>query len=296
MSQRYIEDLAWELRRDVVKMTAHAGSGHLGGCLSSADLLATLFGREWVKKEGERYLFVLSPGHLAPLLYAVMARLGTGFLSELLTLRNFRSALQGHPVLSHNQDIFSLEGLFSGSGSLGQGLSIAAGAAKAIARQHRQDPPTFYVLLGDGELQEGQVWEAAMFAAHHGLKNLVAVVDWNGQQLDGTNADVMDLGDLPAKWRAFGWDVAEVNGHDCVAIEAALRGFAEANKPKVLLAHTVMGHGIPEIENQSLWHGKAPSATERERFLQALTTSHHALKPQLPIANGLEKQVIFTEI
>ncbi len=296
MSQRYIEDLAWELRRDVVKMTAHAGSGHLGGCLSSADLLATLFGREWVKKEGERYLFVLSPGHLAPLLYAVMARLGTGFLSELLTLRNFRSALQGHPVLSHNQDIFSLEGLFSGSGSLGQGLSIAAGAAKAIARQHRQDPPTFYALLGDGELQEGQIWEAAMFAAHHRLNNLVAVVDWNKLQLDGSNAEVMGLGDLPAKWRAFGWEVAEVDGHNCTAIDQALRTFADPTKPKVLLAHTTMGHGIPEIENQSLWHGKAPSNEEKGRFLEALDSSCQAVTPQLPIPPEVAERVILTAI
>lgn len=296
MPQKYIEALAWELRRDVVKMTAQAGSGHLGGCLSSADLLATLFGRGWVQQREERYLFILSPGHLAPLLYAVMARMGTGFLTELLSLRSFRSALQGHPALSHNEDVFSIQGLFSGSGSLGQGLSIAAGAALALARRQQKDSPTFYALLGDGELQEGQIWEAAMFAAHHRLHNLVAVVDWNKLQLDGSNAEVMGLGDLPAKWRAFGWEVAEVDGHNCTAIDQALRSFADPVKPKVLLAHTTMGHGIPEIENQSLWHGKAPSKEEKGRFLEALDSSCQGVTPQLPIPPEVAERVILTAI
>lgn len=284
-----------------MKMTSVAGSGHLGGCLSSAEILAVLFGRSFLHRHLGRYLFVLSVGHLAPLLYAVMARVGNGNdlrVRDLCLLRRFKSGLQGHPVLSHEEFIFPLRGLFCGSGSLGQGLSIAAGAAKFLTMKHEEELPV-YVLLGDGELQEGQVWEAAMFAAHHGLRNLVAIVDWNGQQLDGTNDEVMSLGDLPAKWGAFGWEVAVVDGHSCRDIDAALRGFSSTRSPKVLLAKTEMGHGIPEIANQSAWHGKVPSEMERGRFLEALDRSFAEVQSRgacLPFSPTLEPVMDSLEI
>ncbi|MGP1362562.1 MAG: transketolase [Bacteroides sp.] len=270
MEQHSIEEFAFQLRRDVVMMIAWAGSGHLGGCLSSADILATLFAGGFLTKKTIRgrevYPFILSAGHLAPLLYAALARRGEFPTEELETLREFGSHLQGHPSIGGKHHP-PTPGLFAGSGSLGQGLSIAAGAAYAL----REQGDNVFVLLGDGELQEGQIWEGAMFAAHHKLRNLVAIVDWNGQQLDGSNEEVMCLGDLPAKWRAFGWEVIEEDGHNCSALCAALQKNSE--RPKVILAHTVMGKGIPEIENQSLWHGKAPSQEECHRFLGVLQTT-----------------------
>lgn len=282
----YVEDLAHQLRCDVVKVLAAAQSGHLGGCLSSADILATLFGGQWVKKQkiGQRtvYPFVLSVGHLAPLLYSVLARMGEFQIDEQYTLRRLGSRLQGHPALGNKDTHTTPPGLFCGSGSLGQGLSIAAGLAIAYPQIK------VYALLGDGELQEGQIWEAAMFAAHNKIQNLIAIVDLNGQQLDGSTSEVLALTDLPAKWNAFGWDVAQVNGHSCTDINAALTSFVDNNKPKILLAKTRMGCGIPQIEDQSTWHGKTPSPEQLDNFLTALNDSYTAQKQnsRLPLPNN----------
>ncbi len=270
----YVEDLAYLLRSDVVKVLTKVGSGHLGGCLSSADIVATLFGRGFLKHEeiGGRtvYPFVLSVGHLAPLLYAALARMGEFPLEELWTLRQFQSRLQGHPSIGHGDDHNPTPGLFCGSGSLGQGLSIAAGMAVACPST------TVYTLLGDGELQEGQIWEAAMFAAHAKLTNLIAIVDWNGQQLDGTTTEVMNLDNLPNKWAAFGWEVQEIDGHSCQALDAALKREGQVTKPLVILAKTKMGCGIQTIENQSTWHGKTPTREQLDDFLKELQQAYTA--------------------
>lgn len=268
----YIEDLAYKLRCDMVKILTEVGSGHLGGCLSSADIIATLYGGGFLTKEEIKgrsvYPLVLSVGHLAPLLYAALARMGEFPLKELWTLRQLGSRLQGHPSIGHGHDHEATPGLFCGSGSLGQGLSIAAGMA--VARPETR----VYALLGDGELQEGQIWEAAMFAAHESLENLVAIVDVNGQQLDGPTWDVMDLLDLAAKWKAFGWEVCKVDGHSCKALAKAIGNRGKVSKPKVILAKTRMGCGIPAIEDQSSWHGKAPSREQEHDFLTALGISY----------------------
>lgn len=289
-----VEAFAYELRCDVVKMLTRAGSGHLGGCLSSADILATLFGRAFVDKVAlngrEVYPFVLSVGHLAPLYYATLARMGAFPLEELWTLRQLDTRLEGHPSIREEYDRHTggmrppLPGLLCGSGSLGQGLSIAAGVASAWQLDDAIENKIF-VLLGDGELQEGQIWEAAMFASAQKLKNLIAIVDVNGQQLDGTTKEVLDLNDLCAKWHAFGWEVETVDGHSCRAIDDALQKLlsSELAQPKILLASTEMGHGIPEIANNSAWHGRVPTETELPRFLEILETtySEKKLSPQL---------------
>lgn len=274
----YVEDLAYQLRCDVVKVLAKVGSGHLGGCLSSADIVATLFGSGFLKKENINqravYPFVLSVGHLAPLLYSALARMGEFPLEELWTLRRLGSRLQGHPSIGHGHDHEATPGLFCGSGSLGQGLSIAAGMAVA------RPATSVYALLGDGELQEGQIWEAAMFAAYESLDNLVAIVDVNGQQLDGPTWSVMNLLDIGAKWRAFGWEVYEIDGHSCEALAGAVEKRGQKPKPKVILAKTRMGCGIPAIENLSSWHGKTPSLEQVQDFLLALENSYSAIRAQ----------------
>lgn len=260
--------LAHRLRTHSVRMLAAAGSGHLGGCLSSADLLATLYGAvlnvraeepEWEARDR----FVLSIGHIAPVYYATLAERGFFPVEGLQTLRALGSPLQGHPARIHGP-----KGVDTASGSLGQGLSLGVGFALA-ARLKGLDYHS-YVLLGDGELQEGQIWEAAMTAAHYKLSNLTALVDWNGVQIDGQTAEVMCLEPLAEKWRAFGWEVLEVDGHSIGALLDAFDTRKSHQKPRVLLSRTQMGRGIKSITGDYRWHGKAPNAEEAKRFLKEL--------------------------
>ena len=265
-----LERRANDMRADIVRMIAEAGSGHPGGSLSCADLLAALYfggvlehdplNPQW---EG-RDRFILAKGHAAPALYAVLAQAGYFPREELATLRKLGSRLQGHP------DSNQVPGVEVSTGSLGQGLSVAAGAAAGLKLDGA--PQTVFALLGDGECQEGQVWEAAMFAAHRKLDNLVAIVDRNGLQIDGRTCDVCDPGDLGAKFAAFGWDVDEVDGHDLDALVAVL-GAAKAGRdgrPHAVIARTVKGKGVPFMENEAGWHGKAPNAEQAAEALAAL--------------------------
>lgn len=254
---------AARMRCDIVRMVAAAGSGHPGGSLSATDIVATLyfgtvmhydvadFGRD------DRDRFILSKGHAAPVLYAALAQAGFFEEDELLTLRKFKSRLQGHP------DSQKLPGVEVSTGSLGQGLSIASGLALGLTMNKGADAPTVFTLLGDGELQEGQVWEAAMFAAHRRLSNLVALVDNNSLQIDGNCCDVMDLGDIAAKFTAFGWHAQQVDGHDIRALhEAISQAKARKRGPEMIVAHTIKGKGVSFMEGRAGWHGKAPDADQ----------------------------------
>lgn len=258
------------LRCHIIGMTATAGSGHPGGSLSAADIIAALyFGvmRHNPRKPRwkDRDRFVLSKGHAAPVLYAALAESGY-FPRELLyDLRKCDSPLQGHP------DMAKLPGVEASTGSLGQGLSIANGMALA----GRLDGRTYrvYVLLGDGEVDEGQVWEAAMAASHYELDNVTAILDRNRQQIDGWTKDVMSLEPLADKWRAFGWHVLEADGHD---LEAILQALAEAQEvkghPTIIIAHTTKGKGASFMENNLHFHGNAPDRDQMERGLGEIRT------------------------
>ncbi|WP_370520295.1 transketolase [Enterorhabdus sp. P55] len=257
-----LEAEARSLRADIVSMIAEAGSGHPGGSLSCADILTALYLGGVMehdpadpKKEGRDW-FILAKGHAAPALYATLAHAGYLPREELKTLRKLGTRLQGHP------DCRLCPGVEVSTGSLGQGLSIAAGTAAGLALDGRAG--TVFTLLGDGECEEGQVWEAAMFAAHRGLGNLVAIVDLNGLQIDGATADVCDPGDLGAKFAAFGWDVTCVDGHDLGALVEVLGGAKRAggSRPHAVIARTVKGKGVSFMEGQAGWHGKAPNAEE----------------------------------
>ena len=257
-----LEAEARSLRADIVSMIAEAGSGHPGGSLSCADILTALYLGGVMehdpadpKKEGRDW-FILAKGHAAPALYATLAHAGYLPREELKTLRKLGTRLQGHP------DCRLCPGVEVSTGSLGQGLSIAAGTAAGLSLDGRAG--TVFTLLGDGECEEGQVWEAAMFAAHRGLGNLVAIVDLNGLQIDGATADVCDPGDLGAKFAAFGWDVTCVDGHDLGALVEVLGGAKRAggSRPHAVIARTVKGKGVSFMEGQAGWHGKAPNAEE----------------------------------
>ena len=265
-----LERRANDMRADIVRMIAEAGSGHPGGSLSCADILAALYFGGVLEHDPEnpewegRDRFILAKGHAAPALYAALAQAGYIPREELATLRKLGSRLQGHP------DSNQVPGVEVSTGSLGQGLSIAAGAAAGLRLDGA--PQTVFALLGDGECQEGQVWEAAMFAAHRKLDNLVAIVDRNGLQIDGRTCEVCDPGDLGAKFAAFGWDVDEVDGHDLDALVAVL-GAAKAGRdgrPHAVIARTVKGKGVPFMENEAGWHGKAPNAEQAAEALAAL--------------------------
>ena len=260
-----LERRANDMRADIVRMIAEAGSGHPGGSLSCADILAALYFGGVLEHDPEnpewegRDRVILAQGHAAPALYAALAQAGYIPREELATLRKLGSRLQGHP------DSNQVPGVEVTTGSLGQGLSIAAGAAAGLRLDGA--PQTVFALLGDGECQEGQVWEAAMFAAHRKLDNLVAIVDRNGLQIDGRTCDVCDPGDLGAKFAAFGWDVDEVDGHDLDALVAVL-GATKAGRDG--RPHAVMGKGVPFMENEAGWHGKAPNAEQAAEALAAL--------------------------
>ena len=267
-----LERIASQVRRDIVRMVHGAQSGHPGGSLGCADYLTAMYFR--ILKHDPSFnmdgkgedMFFLSNGHISPLWYSVLARSGYFPVDELSTFRQIGSRLQGHPATHEG-----LPGVRVASGSLGQGLSVAIGAA--LAKKLDNDDHIVYALTGDGELQEGQVWEAAMFAAHHKVDNLIVTVDWNGQQIDGANDDVISLGDLPAKWKSFGWQVLKMNGNDMQQIldvmsEAQSR--AGNGKPVVILMRTEMGKGVDFMEGTHKWHGIAPSDDQLATALQQL--------------------------
>ena len=263
-----LAQIAKTLRRHIIRMTATAGSGHPGGSLSAVEIVTALFFRalrhrpsepQWV----ERDRFILSKGHAAPLLYAALAESGYFPVEELASLRKLGSRLQGHT------DRTRTPGVEMSAGSLGQGLSFGIGTALA-ARLNSQSYRV-YVLLGGGECDEGQVWEAAMAAAHFKLDNLVAIVDHNKQQIDGWNFEVMNLEPLPDKWRSFGWEVIEVDGHDFSQILAAFEKAEQIKgRPTVIIAHTVKGKGVSFMENNLQFHGKAPTPEQAEKALEEL--------------------------
>jgi transketolase len=249
-----------KIRRHIIQMLGAAGSGHPGGSLSAVEIVTTLFwdvmrhdpsNPQWA----DRDRIILSKGHAAPVLYAAMAECGYTPLETLDTLRKLGSIYQGHP------DRRFIPALEASTGSLGEGLSIAMGMGLAARWDKR--PARVYCILGDGEIQEGQIWEAAMFGAFHKTDNVVAIVDYNHIQLDGFVKDIMEVEPLAAKWQSFGWHAIEVDGHDVVALQKA---FAEAaatkGKPTVLIAHTVKGKGVSFMENNPKYHGVAPTKEE----------------------------------
>ncbi|MCX6009029.1 MAG: transketolase [Chloroflexi bacterium] len=263
-----LEKMARQLRRHVITMTATAGSGHPGGSLSAADIVAALYFKV-MRHDPEnprwpdRDRFILSKGHVAPILYAALAECGYFPVEELSTLRKLDSRLQGHT------DRTLTPGVEMSAGSLGQGLSFGIGVALAARLDKRGYQ--VYVLLGDGECEEGQVWEAAMFAPHFQIDNLTAIVDNNGLQLDGRCCDIMGLEPLADKWRAFNWHVIEINGHDMSQILQALKEAREIKqRPTVIIAHTVKGKGVSFMENNVDFHGKAPTPQEAEIALKEL--------------------------
>lgn len=264
-----LKKVASILRREVIKMIYTANSGHPGGALSAADIVAVLYFHimridskdpQWE----DRDRFILSKGHACPILYAAMALKGFFPKENLNTLRRLNSSLQGHP------DMRKTRGVDMTTGSLGQGLSVGVGMAlggKLDKKDYR-----VYVVLGDGEIDEGQIWEAAMFASKYKLDNLLTIVDYNKLQLDGSTEKVMPLEPLVDKWKAFGWHAIETNGHDITQILAAIKeAHLTRNKPTVIIAHTIKGKGVSFMENNPDWHGKAPSKREFKQAIKEIS-------------------------
>ncbi|MFC1847485.1 transketolase [Chloroflexota bacterium] len=268
LSVKEMEAVAKRLRRHIITMIGKAGSGHPGGSLSAVEIVTNLYFNvmrhnpkdpQWP----DRDRFILSKGHAAPVLYAALAECGYIPVEALSTLRQLDSCLQGHT------DCRATSGVEMSAGSLGQGLSFAIGVA--LAGRLNSQEYRVHVLLGDGECDEGQVWEAAMAGAHFKLDNLLAIVDNNGLQIDGWNRDVMNLDPLTKKWQAFGWHVIEVDGHDFTrVIDAFNRAKSIKGQPTVIIAHTVKGKGVSFMENNVDFHGKAPNAAEVEIALKEL--------------------------
>lgn len=257
-----LEEIVSQVRRDIVRMVHSCQSGHPGGSLGCTELLVALYFEVMNRKEGfdldgkGEDLFFLSNGHISPVFYSVLARAGYFDVAELASFRKIGSRLQGHPTTHEG-----LPGIRIASGSLGQGLSVSIGAAQAKKLNH--DKGLIYVLMGDGELQEGQVWEAAMYAPHNKVDNLIAIIDYNGAQIDGATQDVLSLGNLSNKWLAFGWHVIEIkNGNDIASIlEGLSEAKSQANKgvPVIILLHTEMGNGVDFMMGSHKWHGVAPN-------------------------------------
>jgi transketolase len=264
-----IEKISRQIRKDILTMVSTAGSGHPGGSLSAVELLVVLYFAGFMRiapedeKNPRRDRFVLSKGHCAPVLYSILCRKGFFPEKHLLTLRRLGSILQGHPHAP------LVPGMDFSSGSLGQGLSIANGLAMGCRRQGFDN--RVYCLLGDGELQEGQVWEAAMSAAQHKLNNVCAIVDNNHVQLDGMTADIKCVEPVADKWRAFGWNVLEIAGHDLNAIYSAYQSaMKEPSRPTVIVAETIKGKGVSFMENNAAWHGTAPNQEQLAAALQEI--------------------------
>ncbi len=271
-SPAQIQEHAKSMRINIIKMLHEAGSGHPGGSLSAADIVSTLYFGGVMNvnaqdpQDPSRDRFILCKGHAAPVLYAALAELGYFPEEELMTLRKLHSRLQGHP------DSKKLPGVEVCTGSLGQGLSIAAGLALGLRlNAGEEQPQKVFALMGDGEIEEGQVWEAAMFAAHYKLDNLVAIVDNNNLQIDGDVRDVVGLDNIAAKFQAFGWETIGVDGHD---VEALLKAFQTASliqgKPVCIVAATTKGKGVSFMEGQAGWHGKAPDAEQTQQAIAEL--------------------------
>lgn len=267
-----LEQTATQVRRDIVRMVHACQSGHPGGSLGCADLFVALFFEVMERNPGfdmdgvGEDLFFLSNGHISPVFYSTLARAGYFEVSELATFRKINSRLQGHPTTHEG-----LPGVRVASGSLGQGLSVAIGAA--LAKKLNKDNHLIYVLMGDGELQEGQIWEAAMFAPHNQVDNLIAIVDYNGQQIDGSTEHVLSLGDLKAKWEAFGWNVLEMNGNnmsDTLRVLSEAKQQAGKGQPTVILMRTEMGNGVDFMMGSHKWHGIAPNDEQLASALNQL--------------------------
>lgn len=268
-----LQEIASQVRRDIVRMVNMAGSGHPGGSLGSTDILTSLFFSEmkhdpknWRRDGKGADMFFLSAGHLSPVFYSVLARSGYFPVEELKTFRKLGSRLQGHPSVERG-----LPGVHVASGSLGQGLSVSCGAA--IAKRVSGEENFVFTLIGDGESEEGQIWEAALFAAQHKLDRLIVMTDWNGQQIDGPVSKILNLGDLEAKWRSFGWSCRVANGNNIKEVIEAIewaKSCAGDGIPKMLLMRTDMGKGVDFMEGTHHWHGKAPNAEQTEKALSQL--------------------------
>jgi transketolase len=271
-----LSQMASQVRRDILRMVHDVNSGHPGGSLGCTEFLVSLYFKVLdhnpkfnMNGEGED-LFFLSNGHISPVWYSVLARSGYFDVKELATFRKLNSRLQGHPATHEH-----LPGIRIASGSLGQGLSVATGAAQA--KKLNGDDKLVYVLMGDGELEEGQVWEAAMYAPHHKVDNLIATIDVNGQQIDGPTDAVMSLGNLRAKWEAFGWKVLETQGNNFNELLPTLeeaKSLTGQGQPIVILMHTEMGYGIDFMMGSHKWHGVAPNDAQlQQALLQAEETA-----------------------
>lgn len=276
MNTAEFQSLSTQVRRDIVRMVHAVQSGHPGGSLGCTDLLVKLY-FDTMKVDASNFtmdgqgedLFFLSNGHISPVWYSVLARRGYFPVHELATFRKLNTRLQGHPATEEG-----LPGIRVASGSLGQGLSVALGAAQA--KLLNGEDTWVYSLHGDGELQEGQIWEAAMYAAHHKLDNIISFVDCNGQQIDGSTDDVMSLGSLRMKWEAFGWHVLECDGHDFDDLDriiAEAQGRRGTGQPTVVLMTTVMGKGVDFMEGTHKWHGIAPSDDQLADALNQLDSA-----------------------
>ena len=273
METQELIKIASQVRRDIVRMVAAVSSGHPGGSLGCADFITTLY-FDTMKHNSSSFdmdgmgddLFFLSNGHISPVWYSVLARNGYFPVAELATFRKLSTRLQGHPSTDHN-----LPGIRMASGSLGQGLSCGIGAAET--KKLNQDKGIVYTLHGDGELQEGQIWEAAIYAAARGIDNLIATIDYNGRQIDGDLEDVISLGNLTQKWQAFGWEVLEMDGHNINEIKKTLATAKEMvgkGKPIVIIMTTEMGQGVDYMMGTHKWHGSAPNEEQLQMALEQL--------------------------
>ena len=273
MEIQELEKIAKQVRRDIVRMVHQCQSGHPGGSLGCTDFFVALYFK--VMKHNPEFnmdgmgedLFFLSNGHISPVWYSTLARAGYFDKNELKTFRQLNSRLQGHPATHEH-----LPGIRIASGSLGQGLSVAIGAA--LTKKLNKDASLVFTLHGDGELQEGQIWEAAMFASHNKVDNLISTIDYNGQQIDGPTEKVLSLGNLKAKWEAFGWDVLEMNGNDLTDVIRTLelaKSKAFKGKPIMILMQTNMGHGVDFMMGSHKWHGIAPNDEQLAAALGQLT-------------------------
>ncbi len=269
-----LQNISTQVRRDIIRMVHAVNSGHPGGSLGAADYMTALY-FEVLKHDPKNFtmdgigedLFFLSNGHISPLFYSVLARSGYFPVKELATFRKLNTRLQGHPTTHEG-----LPGIRMSSGSLGQGLSVAIGAA--ISKKLNNDNNLVYCLHGDGELQEGQIWEAAMYAAAKKIDNIIATIDYNGKQIDGPVDDIVSLGDLKAKWLAFGWTVLETNGNNMAEIVATLkdaRNYTGKQKPVVIIMKTEMGCGVDFMMGTHKWHGSAPNDEQAANALSQLT-------------------------
>jgi transketolase len=267
-----LQNKAGQIRRDIIRMVHGAQSGHPGGSLGCTEFFTALFFEimdhdpAFNMDAREEDVFILSNGHISPVFYATLARSGYFPIQELATFRKINSRLQGHPATHEH-----LPGVRVATGSLGQGMSVSIGAA--LTKRLNKDNHLVYSLHGDGELNEGQVWEAVMFAAHHKVDNLISTVDWNGQQIDGPTAKVMGLGNIRQKFETFGWTTLEMNGNIIEEVVSTLKkakGLTGQGKPVAILMHTVMGKGVDFMENDHNWHGVAPNDEQLQKALAQL--------------------------